>query len=172
MGPKESYIRELPVAMPPRSSLPAFSDQDAAEGLRDLALNRQHRTLPPLTVTPNSLHANRKRERPSSISDPSLQQTVRSLLQTRTFSDTTDRSTSVNQDDGTVLLDAKVADSFALLPNFKLPQLFSVAHAHDSHGNARKRACYMEELRGGFGLQGRGGVAMPSTGPGMWGGIL
>ncbi|MCJ1437466.1 hypothetical protein MMC27_006853 [Xylographa pallens] len=172
IGPKESYIRESPVAMPPRSSLPAFSDQDAAEGLRDLALNRQHRTLPPLSVTSNSLHANRKRERPSSISDPSLQQTVRSLLQTRTFSDITNHGTSANQDEGTVLMDAKVADSFVLLPNFKLPQLFSAVHARDSHGNARKRACYMEEIRGEFGLEGRGGVAMQSTGPGMWGGIL
>ena len=172
VGPKESYIRELPTAMPPRSSLPAFSDQDAAEGLRDLALNRQQRTLPPLTAASNSLHANRKRERPSSISDPLLQQTVRSLLQTRTFSDITNRSTFANQDDGTVLMDTNAADSFVLLPMFKLPQPSSATYAHDSNGNARKRACYMEESRGGFGLEGRGGVAMPSTGPGMWDGIL
>ena len=172
IGPKESYMRELPVAKPPRSSLPTFSDQDAAEGLRDLALNRQHRTLPPLTVTSNSLHANRKRERPSSISDSSLQQTVRNLLQIRTFSDITNRSTSVNEEDRTVLMDSKVADSFLLLPNFKLPQLSSTIHARDSTGNARKRACYMEEIRGGFGSEGSHGVAMPSTGPGMWSGIL
>ncbi|MCJ1394083.1 hypothetical protein MMC18_006961 [Xylographa bjoerkii] len=172
IGPKESYIREVPVAMPPRSSLPAFSDRDAAEGLRDLALNHQHRTLPPLTGTSNSLHATRKRERPSSISDPLLQQTVRSLLQTRTLRDITNRSTSVDEDDGTVLVDAKAADSFVLLPNFKLPQLSSASHTHDLNGTARKRACYMEEIRGGFGLEGRGGVAMASTGPGMWDGLL
>ncbi|MCJ1405296.1 hypothetical protein MMC11_008523 [Xylographa trunciseda] len=172
IGPKESYLRELPVAAPPRSSLPAFSDQDAAEGLRDLALNRQYRTLPPLTVASNPLHANRKRERPGSISDSSLHQTVRSLLQTRTFSDITNRSTSMNVDDGTVLVDARVAESFVLLPNFKLPQLSSTSYASDSNGNARKRACYMEEIRSGFGSEGRAEVPMPSTGPGMWDGIL
>ncbi|MCJ1284884.1 hypothetical protein MMC26_004221 [Xylographa opegraphella] len=159
LGPKESYLRESPAAVRPRASLPTFSDQDAAEGLRDLALNRQHRTLPPPSVTSNPLHGNRKRERPSSISDPVLQQTVRSLLQTRTFSDITDRRSSATEDDGTVLMDAKVADSFVLLPNFKLPQLASATQVHDSHGNARKRACYMEEMRGGFGLEGRAGAA-------------
>ena len=172
VGPKESYIREVPAAVPPRSSLSAFSDQDAAEGLRDLALNRQHRTLPPLTVTPNPLHGTRKRERPSSISDSSLQQTVRSLLQTRAFSDITNRSSITKGDDGTVLMDAEVAESFVLLPHFKLPQLSSTSHIRDSNGNARKRACYMEEARSGFSMESRGGVAMHATGPGMWDGIL
>lgn len=168
VGPKESYVRDTMGAPQPRSS-PEFSDQDAAEGLRDLALDRHHRTLPLPSVTskpPPSL--TRKRERPGSISDASLQQSVRGLLQPQCFSNLTNRSNNLSKDN-IILVDTKIADSFVLHPDFKLPKS---SHNRDSSENSRKRACYMEGYRSGMELGERAGFSMPATGPGMWTGIL
>lgn len=169
IGPKESYVRDCKAAPQPRPSVPEFSDHDAAEGLRDLALNRHARTLPPLTTT----SVPRKRERPSSISDPTLQETVRDILQPHTLNIENCQGSKVNGEDGTVLTDAKHADSFTLRPEFKLPQLSTLSNVRDSSGNARKRACYMEHHGRSMGLGSESlAMAMPATGPGMWTGVL
>ncbi|MCJ1256102.1 hypothetical protein MMC24_003922 [Lignoscripta atroalba] len=145
------------------------SDQEAAEGLRDLALNRQ-RTLPQLNIQPQ----NRKRERPASM-DFSLQQNVRDLITSRCLGDITTSNSSKNGDDGTVLQDNKLADSFLLGGNFKSPELTAtLSHVRlplAKDGTARKRACCAGEqvpsLNASMTMQ-RGLM----TGPGMWKGIL
>ena len=79
-----------------------LSDQEAAEGLRDLALNRQRTFAQP---QPTLI---RKRERPISME---LQQTVRAMITPRCLGDITNQQRGY-EDDGTVLPDARVADSF------------------------------------------------------------
>lgn len=170
VGPKESYVRHCQAVPQPRPLVPEFSDQDAAQGLRDLALNLHTRTLPPL-ITATSVP--RKRERPSSVSDPTLQETVRDLLQPRFLNVENCQASSVNGDDGTVLTDAKLADSFTLQSDFKLPHLSTLSDVRDSSGNARKRTCYTEHHSQGLGLGSDGlAMALPATGPGMWTGVL
>jgi len=170
VGPKESYVRDCKAGPQPRLSVPEFSDHDAAEGLRDLALSRHARTLPPL-ITPTTVP--RKRERPNSISDSTLQESVRGLLQPHSLNIENCPVNDVNGEDGTVLTDTKIADSFTLRPNFTLPQLSTLSNVRDPGGNARKRACYMEHHVGGMGLGSEGlAMAMPATGPGMWTGVL
>ena len=172
LGAKESYIRDSKTT---RSSLQGFSDQDAAEGLRDLALNRHGRSLPPLTGNIRPPTSTRKRERPNSINDPLLQQSVRGLLQPQSMNEDARLGTSINGDDGTVLTDTKAADSFMLCPNFKLPQIAPLSHLRDSCGSARKRPCHMENYSRGTGCaaeQTAISMPMPATGPGMWAGIL
>jgi len=167
VGPKESFIRDCRLAIQQRSSVPDFSERDAAEGLRDLALNRHARILPPLTSNIQSAPIGRKRERPSSICDPKLQDAVRGLLQPSSTEAAASSHMNVDEEDGTVLLDSKVADSFTLHSKFKLPQLDSANYVRDSGECSRKRTCYME-------VQGRGMVQRPemnlisATGPGMW----
>ncbi|MCJ1247100.1 hypothetical protein MMC30_004311 [Trapelia coarctata] len=170
IGPKESYIRDCKAAPQPRPSVPEFSDHDAAEGLRDLALNRHARTLPPLITNAT---VPRKRERPSSISDSTLQETVRGLLQPRSLYFENCAGSRVDEDDGTVLVDNKIADSFTLRPDFTLPQLSTLSNVNDPSGNARKRACYVEHHSRGMGIGSENlAMAMPATGPGMWTGVL
>jgi len=170
LGPKESYVRDCKAIPQPRPSVPEFSDHDAAQGLRDLALNLHARTLPPL-ITATSVP--RKRERPSSISDSTLHETVRGLLQPRSFIVENCQGSNVNGDDGTVLTDTALADSFTLHTDFKLPQLSTLSNVRDSSSNARKRACYMENDSRGMGLGSEGlAMAMPWTAPGMWTGVL
>ena len=143
------------------------SDQEAAEGLRDLALNR-HRTLP----QPNVQACGHKRERPESI-DLSLQYTVRNLIAPRCLGDITNRNAS--EDDGTVLLDKNIADSFVLRENLKLPELSAmlgnVRLPLAKDGSARKRACCASQLveRLNASTPVHNGL---TTGPGMWEGVL
>jgi hypothetical protein len=158
VGPKESFVRDVgkSQALLSHSMDLGFSERDAAEGLRDLALNRHGRILPPLTSSiqsssSRSTPTGRKRERPSSISDPTLQETVRGLLQPASTKPSTSSYISVDEEDGTVLQDSKVADSFTLQSNFKLPHLDGANYVQDSGEYSRKRACYME-------AQGRGMV--------------
>ncbi|MCJ1475482.1 hypothetical protein MMC13_004145 [Lambiella insularis] len=168
LGPRESYIRDTMATSIPRSSLHQFSDQDAAEGLRDLALNRYQRTLPPLSVTSQQPLLPRKRERPSSISDSSLQQSVRGLLQPQCLDNITNCSNNTRTDN-VILVDTKIADSFVLHSDFKLPKS---SHDRTSSENSRKRTCYMEGYESGMGLGERAGLPTLATGPGMWTGIL
>lgn len=130
-----------------------LSDQEAAEGLRDLALNRQ-RHLPYPSII-------RKRERPYSTDLP-LQQNVRNLITSRCLGDITN-SKQKNGDDGTVLTDTKIADSFLLRENLRLPKLKGCEYGRTAvpkDGENRKRVCCIEAR-----------ATMP-TGPGMWQGIL
>jgi len=155
----------------PRSLVPEFSEQDAAEGLRDLALNRHARILPPLTRSLQSVPNGRKRERPKSISDPNLHESIRGLLQPSSTDLMSRSRIDVDVEDGAVLQDTKVADSFTLHSKFQLPQLDGLNYVQDSGEYSRKRACYME-------VQNRGMVHRPemsfisATGPGMWKHIL
>ena len=175
IGAKESYIRESKPAQETSFSLQGFSDQDAAEGLRDLALNRHERTLPPPIANFRLPTSTRKRERPNSISDPLLQQSVRGLLQPQSINENARPGISTNGDDGTVLVDTRAADSFMLCPTFKLPQPAPLSHVRDSCGSARKRPCHMEGYGRGTGCaaeQSAVSTVMPATGPGMWTGVL
>ena len=175
MGAKESYVREPKTTQEPPFSLQGFSDQDAAEGLRDLALNRHGRTLPPLTENIRHPTSTRKRERPNSISDPLLQQSIRGLLQHQSMDENARPGTSTNRDDGTVLMDTRTADSFILCSNFKLPQMAPLSHVRDSYGSARKRPCHMEDYGRGTGCaaeQSAMSMHKLAAGPGMWTGIL
>ena len=130
-----------------------LSDQEAAEGLRDLALNRQRHLPQPQII--------RKRERPCST-DLSLQQNVREQITPRCLSDVTN-SKKKDGDDGIVLTDSKLADSFLLRENLRLPILKGCEYARTAiprDGENRKRVCCVEER------------PMISMGPGIWEGIL
>ena len=146
------------------------SDQEAAEGLRDLALNRPRIT----SLHPNPQTRSRKRERPGSI-DVSLQQNVRQLIAPRSLADITNNKKSIprNEDDGTVLTDKIPADSFVLRENFKLPDLMlsNVRLPLAKDGSARKRACCAAEQAGSLTML---ATAQRGTlpGPGMWEGVL
>lgn len=159
-GNAHDYYHKAAKAHPPpqRSvKLPIthdLSDQEAAEGLRDLALNRQRTYVQPL---PNP---NRKRERPISME---LQQTVRAMITPHCLGNFTNQQRDY-EDDGTVLPDARVADSFLLCENLKLPELKGLANGKSSMSNegdctGRKRVCCGEERP-------------MMTGPGMWAGII
>ncbi|MCJ1359941.1 MAG: hypothetical protein MMC33_009944 [Icmadophila ericetorum] len=131
------------------------SENEAAEGLRDLALSRGQ---PDYMIKP----VTRKRERQCSMdADASVQHDVRALMSSHSFSDLT-RGRIRCEDDGTVLTDSKLADSFLLSQNVKLPglNLFNYQRSvftRDEGG--RKRMCCVEEKG-------------PIQGPGMWSGIL
>ena len=154
-APQEYYHKPLKnhVQSQPHARMHDHSENEAAEGLRDLALNRGQ---PDYIIKPNT----RKRERQCSM-DPSIQQDVRALMDSRSLCDLTSGRIR-SEDDGTVLMDSKLADSFLLSQNVKLPGLNLLncqrsAVARDDGG--RKRMCCMEE---------RG----PIQGPGMWRGVL
>lgn len=84
------------------------STREAAAALRDLALNRQH---PPPQQQPNPRPQKcRKRSRPNSV-DLSVQSCVRDLIAPRLLGGITHMQQK-NEEDGTVLPDDKLADSF------------------------------------------------------------
>ena len=131
-----------------------LSDQEAAEGLRDLALNRQR------TLTQPQPTLLRKRERPISME---LQQTVHAIVTPRCIGDITKQQRGY-EDDGTVLPDVRVADSFLLCENLKLPELKGLANgrgtmARENEYTGSKRVCCVEERP-------------VMVGPGMWTGII
>ena len=157
-GSNNLYHKMSEACLQPQSSVPLpfthdLSDQEAAEGLRDLALNRQ-RYLPYPSIV-------RKRERPCST-ELSLHQSVRDLITPHCLGDISN-SKQRNGDDGTVLEDAKIADSFLLRENLRLPKLKGLEFGRAAiprDGENRKRVCCVEAR-----------ATMP-TGPGMWQGIL
>lgn len=131
-----------------------LSDQEAAEGLRDLALNRQRTLAQP---QPTLL---RKRERPISME---LQQTVCAMITPRCLGDIANQQRDY-EDDGTVLPDARVADSFLLCENLKLPEFKGLANGRgtvtrENDYTGRKRVCCVEERP-------------VMAGPGMWTGVI
>lgn len=143
-------------------SLPAknhnHSAHEAALGLQELALNRQ-RVLP----RPN-LGCHKGRKRPSSV-DLSLQQNVRDLIAPKPIGELIDDSR--NGDDGTVVPDARLADSFLVNKDPK-SCLFRPKLAASKEGS-RKRACRGEEA---VRLDRLRKEALRRPGPGMWDGIL
>ena len=90
------------------------STREAAAALRDLALNRQH--FPPHEVPNLRPQKSRKRSRPDSI-DLSVQTCVRDLVAPRYLGEVTNMGER-SEEESTVLLDEKVADSF-LIPRFE-----------------------------------------------------
>jgi len=119
------------------------STREAAVALQDLALNRQLSTPTPSTTSRPSKGV--KRSRPNSM-DLSVQATVRDLIAPRCLGDITNMR-SRNQNDGTVLADEKVADSF-LLPNAENVRPLNVIDlskkakpSMSREGLSRKRTC-------------------------------
>lgn len=175
---------------------PSASTREAAAALRDLALN--HLVLPPPAGISNSrkrersrsiqptdqgsnipesvmnppFHLSRKRERTLS-SELSVQATVRELIAPRCVSDVS-TSSRRSEDDGTVLPDARLADSF-LVPE-------SINFEHKSFGIVttssimpRKRACCASDSN----KEGSSRLInqlfkerAANPGPGMWDSIL
>ncbi|CAD6592943.1 MAG: hypothetical protein ASARMPREDX12_006611 [Alectoria sarmentosa] len=144
----------------PISTHHSASTREAAAALRDLALNRQHTPLP----TPRPAKC-LKRSYPNSV-DSSVQSAVRDLIAPRCLGDITNmKKVRKNEEDGTVLPDGKVADSF----------LFSSHNdkrkpALSRDGLPRKRTCAGSD-RGGR-EEARMMQKVVARGPGMWEEIL
>ena len=112
----------------PSTTHHSASTREAAAALRDLALNRQPSTPRPTKCL--------KRARPNSV-DLSVQSAVRDALAPRFLGDVTNvKKARKNGEDGTVLPDAKVADSF-LLPS----HIDNRKPALSREGLPRKRTC-------------------------------
>ena len=136
------------------------STREAAAALRDLALNRQP-TPPQCLTTPRPTKC-LKRARPNSV-DLSVQSAVRDALAPRCLGDVTNiKKARKIEEDGTVLPDAKVADSFLLSGQMdkKKPEL-------SRDGLPRKRTCAGSD-RGGR-EEARMMQKVVARDPGMWG---
>lgn len=181
------------------SSVHSASTQEAAAALRDLALNR-HRVLPCPSAVSNarkrelpradsfgessdpgqnvavtnlnnvSIHS-RKRERDST--DLSVQATVRDLIAPRCLGDIRNSGLS-SEDDGIVLPDGRLADSFMVPKDGETANLDNTSKTmHLKESSPRKRACgiggskYEARKFNRFILE---RAARP--GPGMWEGII
>ena len=142
-----------------------FSDQEAAEGLRELALNLPRNPPQPLRHVASQSTLTRKRERTESADLTPVQQNVRALLEPRRYlNDVTKNSNIRYEDDGTsVLPDTKIADSFlSNNDHLRLPELKIL---FKDSSDRRKRVCCDE----------RSSVSVTpaiAQGPGMWSGIL
>ena len=96
----------------PTSTDHSSSTREAAAALRDLALNRQH--TPSQSQSTPRPGGCLKRARPNSV-DLSVQSAVRDMIAPRCLGDVTNlKKARKSEEDGTVLPDAKVADSFLL----------------------------------------------------------
>ena len=110
------------------------STREAAAALRDLALNRQ--PTPPQSLSTPRPTGCLKRARPNSL-DLSVQSAVRDAIAPRCLGDITNmKRARKNEEDGTILPDAKVADSFLLSSHVdkRKPAL-------SRDGLSRKRTC-------------------------------
>ncbi len=140
------------------------STHEAAAALRDLALNRRDPMNPTnISVSPRS-NPSRKRERPPSIDlSTNIQDRVRDLLAPHCHGDVTNGGS--NRDDGTVLRDSRVADSFLSRKENCMEVKSLVKDAAP-----RKRACAGkdEERRLSRALAER----VREPGPGMWTGVI
>ena len=132
-SPESSHGYNSPCGATPTHH--SASTREAAAALRDLALNRQH-TPPHCLSTPRPGKC-LKRARPNSV-DVSAQSAVREVMSPPCLGDISNmKKARKNEDDGTFLPDAKVADSFLLCgqtENKKKPAL-------SRDGLARKRTC-------------------------------
>lgn len=159
------------------------STREAAAALQDLALNRQH---PPPQEQPNPRPQKcRKRSRPNSV-DLSVQSCVRDLIAPRFLGDITNMQQS-NEEDGSVLPDNNLVDSFVISKCDKTkPSLNTVGvnfmngkpkSALSRDGLPRKRTCAGSD-RGGK-EEARMMMRLikereldGSARPGMWEGII
>ena len=147
----------------PTSSQHSASTREAAVALRDLALNRQH-TPPQSQTTPRPVKC-LKRARPDSL-DLSVQSAVRDIIAPRSLGDITNiKKARKHEEDGTVLPDAKVADSFLLSSRIdkRKPAL-------SRDGLPRKRTCAGSD-RGGR-EEARMMQKVVASGPGIWEQVL
>ena len=151
-APRESYVRA-------DDGCNEYSDTAAAIALRDLACAKSF-CVPPLPRPQAYTLAHRKRERPTSISDPAFEAEVQALLPhcLENLSTT---------DDSVVAEDPRSAESFLLNDNFQFPHDIEkrVHHRSTSGSNdgARKRMCCKEQAFP---------KGLAGSGPGMWSGIL
>lgn len=135
------------------------STREAAAALRDLALNRQP-TPPQSLSTPRPARC-LKRARPNSV-DLSVQSAVRDAIAPRCLGDITNmKKARKNENDGTVLPDAKLADSFLLSS-----QTDKRKPALSRDGLPRKRTCAGSD-RGGR-EEARMMQKVVARDPGMW----
>ena len=131
-SPESFYDHQLKSAV--LTTHHSASTREAAAALRDLALNRQPTPPQPLS-TPRPTKC-LKRARPNSV-DLSVQSAVRDAIAPRCLGDITNmKKARKSEDDGTVLPDAKLADSF-LLPS----QIDKRKPALSRDGLPRKRTC-------------------------------
>ena len=131
-SPESFHDYQPKYALPPTHH--SASTREAAAALRDLALNRQP-TPPQSLSTPRPTKC-LKRARPNSV-DLSVQSAVRDALAPRCLGDITNmKKARKTEEDGTVLPDAKLADSFLLSSHVdkKKPEL-------SRDGLPRKRTC-------------------------------
>lgn len=147
----------------PASTYYSASTREAAAALRDLALDRQL-TPPQSLPTPRPTKC-LKRARPNSV-DLSVQSAVRDIVAPRCLGDITNmKKARKTEEDGTVLPDGKVADSFLLSSHSdkRKPAL-------SKDGLPRKRTCAGSD-RGGR-EEARMMQKAVARGPGMWEQIL
>ena len=161
------------------------SAHEAATALRDLALNRQ-RGLPfPIPRPAKS----RKRERTMSMDLSTTQDSVREIIAPRRLADLEPGNRS-NEDDGTVLPDGKVADSF-LVPSLGEHQVAPSStggfdhyhHSNNNNNNKKPRPMLAKDVPckrtcGNWSKQEACRIGRLVTeraiqpGPGMWDGII
>ena len=135
------------------------STREAAAALRDLALNRQPN--PPQSLSTLRPTGCLKRARPNSM-DLSVQSAVRDAIAPRCLGDITNINKARKiEEDGTIMPDAKVADSFLLSSHMdkKKPAL-------SRDGLVRKRTCAGSD-RGGR-EEARMMEKVVARGPGIW----
>ena len=142
----------------------AASTHEAATALRDLALNRRAPGKSIITSPSPRSKPSRKRERPPSMDLPSnVQDRVRNLIAPRCLGDITNGARK--GDDGTVLRDSRLADSFLTRKENRV-EVRSLA----KEGVPRKRACgEKDEARH---LNRVFAERVKESGPGMWEGII
>ena len=155
--PRESFVRG-------NENCKEYSETAAAFALRDLACAKSFCT-PPLPRQQTCVLAQRKRERPSSISDFGLEADVRALLP-ECLADLR------TNDDAAVAEDPCAADTFLLKENFRFPQELDQGSRHhrstsgSSSDGARKRMCCKEQAWP------KANDLIDNHGPGMWDGVL
>ena len=143
----------------PTSTQHSASTREAAAALRDLALNRQN-SSPQSLSTPRPAKC-LKRARPNSV-DLSVQTAVRDIIAPRCLGDITNiKKARKTEEDGTVLPDGNVADSF-LLSN----HVDKRKPALSRDGLPRKRTCAGSD-RGGR-EEARMMQKVVARGSGMW----
>ena len=158
-SPESFHDYQPKYTLPP--TLHSASTREAAAALRDLALNRQH-TPPHPTPRPAKCL---KRARRNSV-DLSVQSAVRDAIAPRCLGDITNiKKARKIEEDGTVLPDAKVADSFLLSS-----QIDKRKPALSRDGLARKRTCAGSD-RGGR-EEARMMQKVVARGTGIWEQIL
>ena len=158
-SPESFHDYQPKYTLPP--TLHSASTREAAAALRDLALNRRH-TPPHPTPRPAKCL---KRARRNSV-DLSVQSAVRDAIAPRCLGDITNiKKARKIEEDGTVLPDAKVADSFLLSS-----QIDKRKPALSRDGLARKRTCAGSD-RGGR-EEARMMQKVVARGTGIWEQIL